>query len=335
MASIYDVAKSAGTSIATVSRVLNGNDRVKDSTRRAVLKAMEELDYHPNTLAQSLVRKETRTVALVVPDISNPFFPEVARGVEDMANRAGYNVILCNSDDNMRKELQYCRVMRTRRVDGIIFAMVSSEASPVRSLLGAGMPVVVVDRDAGDLSVDAVVTDNGQGGKLATQHLVGLGHVRIACISGPLSAGPALARLNGFRQVLEPRGLFKSEYVVEGDFRFSGGYEGMKRLLELPQPPTAVFACNDLMALGAMLYLDEAGLQVPRDVAVVGYDDIQVSSLTRPRLTTVAQPKYEMGWMAMEVLLKRISRTEEAPQRVTLQPQLVIRESTVVVERRK
>ncbi|HHW15160.1 MAG TPA: LacI family transcriptional regulator [Firmicutes bacterium] len=335
MASIYDVAKAAGTSIATVSRVLNGNTRVRDFTRQQVLKAVAELDYHPNTLAQSLVRKTTRTVALVVPDISNPFFPEVARGVEDMANQAGYNVILCNSDDSTQKEIEYCRVMRTRRVDGLIFALVASETSPVKTLLKAGVPVVLIDRDAGGLTVDAVVTDNLKGGMTAAHHLVGLGHTRIGCITGPLSAEPAASRLNGFRQVLEPQGLFRSEYVVEGDFRQSGGYLGMKRLLELPEPPTAVFACNDMMALGAMAALDEAGRRVPQDVALVGYDDILVASLTRPQLTTVAQPKYEMGWMAMEVLLKRIAQTPDAPQRVVLQPRLVVRGSTVIAERRQ
>lgn len=336
MASIYDVAKAAGTSIATVSRVLNGSNRVKDSTRRAVLRAVSDLDYHPNTLAQSLVRKETHTVALVVPDISNPFFPEMARGVEDMANQSGYNVILCNSDDNMQKEIEYCRVMRTRRVDGIIFGMVASETSPVKSLQKAGVPTVLVDRDPGNLSVDAVVTDNLQGGRVAAQHLAGLGHTRIACITGPLSVGSASARLLGFREALEPRGLFRSEYVVEGDFRRSGGHQGMKRLMELPEPPTAVFAGNDMMAIGAMMLLDELGLRVPQDVALVGYDDIMVAALTRPKLTTIAQPKYEMGWMAMDVLLKRISsKIQEPPQRVVLQPRLVVRESTVIAERRQ
>lgn len=328
MATIYDVSKAAGVSIATVSRVYNGSRRVDEKTRRLVVAAAEALDYHPNALARSLVHKSTETVALVVPDISNPFFPEVARGVEDAANGSGYNVILCNSDNRPEKEVAYCSVMRKRRVDGIIFIMTGEETSHIAALNRAGVPVVLVDREPGDLPIDMVVTDNLEGGRAAAQHLLDLGHERLGTITGPLKTRTAADRLLGFQQVLEAAGRFRLEYVTEGGgYDMPSGYLGMNRLLALPEPPTAVFAGNDLMAIGALRALEEAGMTAPRDVSVVGYDDIALASITSPRLTTVAQPKYEMGYTAMEVLMRRLTESGSDPQRVVLRPQLVIRGS--------
>ncbi len=303
-------------------------------TKERVLAAARELDYHINVNARSLTSGKTYTLALVLPDVTNPFFPAVARGVEDYASENGYCVILCNTDGNSRKESDYIAMLRSRKVDGVIFAISAPSKSRINTLLDDGIAVVLVDRDLGD-TYDIVKTDNVSGAILATNHLIGLGHSRIAFITGPMKLATSQERLRGYSDALLRHDIpFDEDLVMEGDFRMESGYEATKRLLKKFKNVgetgfTAIFAANDLMALGAILALEERGLNVPRDVAVMGYDDINIASVVRPRLSTIAQPKYEMGWIAAETIIKRMSEPNKPRIEEILKPMLVVRDSTV------
>lgn len=334
ISTIYEVARLAGVSVATASRALNNTGYVSKEARTRVLEAARQLNYHINVNARSLTSGKTYTIALVLPDVTNPFFPAVARGVEDAASRKGYSVILCNTDGSARKEADYLNMLRSRRVDGIIFTTSELSGARISSIIGTSTAVVLVDRDLGE-PYDIVKTDNVKGGFLATNHLISLGHTRIAVISGPLSLTTGLERVQGYKNALAQAGIpFDESLVVEGDFRQQGGRAAMERLIEEcgGKPSTkfsAVFACNDLMAVGALTALEDHGIAVPSEVAVVGYDDIAFASVTRPRLSTVAQPKYEMGVLAAEMLLRRMANPALPRQQEVLQPMLVIRDSTL------
>jgi len=327
------VAEKAGVSVATVSRALNGSGYVSKEARERVLAAARALDYHMNVNARSLTSGKTYTIALVLPDVTNPFFPAVARGVEDYASDNGYCVMLCNTDGNSRKESDYLAMLRSRKVDGVIFAVSVPSKSRINTLLDDGIAVVLVDRDLGD-SYDIVKTDNIGGAMLATNHLIGLGHTRIAFISGPAQLATSQERFSGYRDALMSKGIpFDERLVIEGDFRMESGHEAMCQLMNGfdcrdRNGFTAVFAANDLMAVGAVTALEESGLRVPTDVAVMGYDDINIASVMRPRLSTIAQPKYEMGWIAAETIIKRMSEPKGSRMEEILQPMLVVRDST-------
>lgn len=329
MATIKDVAERAGVSTATVSHVINKTRYVSEELQARVRQAMEELGYQPNAIARSLRRKETHTVGLIIPDNSNPFFAEVARGIEDFGFRNGYSVILCNSDGDLKKELAYISVLTSKRVDGIVFIAATAEAEHIRPFLGE-IPLVIVDRKMPALEADSVLVDNFGGGYAATKHLIDLGHRDIGCITGPPDLAPSADRVAGYKQALKDHGIpLRNELIVEGDFRYQSGNEGMYRLLNLETPPTAVFACNDVMAIGAMKAVQDQGLVVPEDVAIVGFDDITLASFTNPTLTSVKQPKYEMGKIALELLFERMGSSDPWRKReIILDTTLMIREST-------
>lgn len=330
MATMKDVAQRAGVSVATVSHVINNTRFVSDPLRQRVERAMEELDYQPDAVARSLRRRETHTIGLIVPDNSNPFFAEVARGIEDRGFELGYSVILCNSDSKVQKELEYLNVLTSKRVDGIVFIAATARSQHVESLVNSGIPVVIVDRKMPSVRADAVLVDNFHGGYEATRHLLDLGHRRIGCIAGPSDLTPSADRVAGYRMALEEFGVDPDDdLVVRGDYYASSGERAVWRFLELDRPPTAIFACNDLMAIAAMKTLVDNGLRVPQDVAVVGFDDIALASYVNPPLTTVAQPKYEMGTITVDVLLQRVKgEGPEERQEILLECQLVVREST-------
>lgn len=329
MATIKDVAERAEVSTATVSHVINQTRFVSPELEARVREAIESLDYQPNAVARSLRGKRTRTLGMIIPDSSNPFFAEVARGIEDLCFDLGYNVILCNSDGDPSKEEAYISLLTEKRVDGIAFVAAGGTIDHISQLLDRKIPVVVVDREIKGLKADCVLTDNLDGGYQATAHLLALGHRRIGCILGPSDLTPSADRVTGYRQAMAETGLEPpDEWLRRGDFRCQSGYDAMRGFLALPEQPTAVFACNDLMAIGALCAIREAGLRVPDDVALVGFDDIALASFTTPRLTTIAQPKQEMGRLAAELLVDRIQNKERPPERRLLSTRLVIREST-------
>jgi len=325
---IRDVARRAGVSVATVSRVVNRSPhRVSPSTERRVRRAVRTLGYHANIIAQGLKKRSSRTVALIVPDISNPFFPAIARGIEDAARPRGYAVFLCNTYEDLTRENAYLALLRDRWVDGVIFATVGSNTRHLRALRRARLPVVLVARDVEGLSIDTVRVDNYRGEYEATVHLLRLGHRRIAHIAGPPALHVAAERRRGYVEALRAAGLAGEAQIVEGDFTADGGRRAMLAVLRSQPPITAVAAANDLMAIGALEALRHAGRRVPEDVAVVGFDDITFASLVSPALTTVAQPKYRMGQMAMERLLQLLDGGDARSRQTVLVPELVIRES--------
>jgi LacI family transcriptional regulator len=331
MPTIQEVAEKAGVSSTTVSHVLNNTRHVSPEARARVEAAMDELGYHPNALARSLRRGQTHTLGLILPDSANPFFAEIGRAVEDAAFDLGYSVILCNTEGDLDKEQLYMDVLSKKQVDGIIFVAAGDRTDSLRGLLRRKMPVVVVDRDLTGVEVDAVLGDNQQGGYLATQHLIGLGHRRIACISGPSNVTPSAERVIGYRNAILGAGLMVDEdLIVRGDFHAESGHSAAHRLLDRSSAPTALFVCNDMMAMGALRAAAEIGQRVPDTLAVVGFDDIDLASYTSPRLTTVAQPKVEMGRRAVQLLIERLADKALAPRKEILLPQLIVRDSSLI-----
>lgn len=327
-----DVAERAGVSITTVSHVVNETRPVSDELRQRVLAAMDELGYQPNRLARSLRCGETHTIGIVVPDSANPFFAEVARGIEDTSFEHRYSLILCNSDGDLEKELFYTNVLTEKQVDGILFVAAGVSTEHIRALQERGMPVVVVDREIPSVSVDEVLTDNARGGWLAARHLLELGHHRFGCITGPSNLTPSAERVTGCRQALGEAGIpVEERLIVKGDFQYESGYQAARQLLAMDDPPTAIFACNDLMAVGAISAAVELGRKVPDDLSVVGFDDVRLASFTNPPLTTVVQPKYEMGVIAATMLLERMRNCDMPPRRRMFDTTLVIRQSTAPV----
>ncbi|NPV80580.1 MAG: LacI family DNA-binding transcriptional regulator [Firmicutes bacterium] len=310
---IKDVAKLAGVSLSTASYVLNNKGAVSEKTRDKVLLAARKLNYKPNAIARSLVTGSSKTIGLLIPDISDPYFTEIVKGVEECANSNGYSVILCNTDRKLEKENQYFNILKEKRADGII--LTGGAMNNDRHLLRLeddNIAVVVIGRHS--LPFRAVVVDNVMAAREVTEYLLGKGHRRIGFISGSLLSTTSQDRLEGYKQALAFHGVpYDESLVSEADFKVQGGMEAARRFFELPMErrPTAVFAGNDQMAIGVMGAAREYGLRVPEDIAVVGFDDIPLASLVTPSLTTVRLPMYEMGYKAMELLLESIAGDKE------------------------
>jgi LacI family transcriptional regulator len=324
---IRDVAKKAGVSSQTVSRVLNQRPDVAAQTREKVLQAIADLNYRPSGIARSLRLKSTGTIGLIVPDSSNPFFAELGRAIEKTAFENGCSVILCNSDGDLERESFYIEALVSKQVDGLIIVG-ANRASRKNPILDGSLPVVVVDRDLNGERFDTVLADNLEGGKKGASYLITLGHERIAFIAGPSGLPTSAARLRGYRRALEEHGIaFQKELVVSGDFRYQGSYRAMEKLLKLTPPPTAVFAANDMMAVGAIACIRDHHLRVPEDISVIGFDDIPLASFLNPKLTTIAQPRGEMGRMAVTMLMERLQDRNLPARRYVLPVTLVERES--------
>ena len=329
MATIKDVARQAGVSVSTVSHVLNKTRFVSEEGRERVEQAIRALGYVPSAVARSLKSNTTRTLGMLIPNCSNPYFAEIVRSVEDHCFGAGYNLILCNTDDEPNRQSVYLQVMAERRVDGLIIVSTSSDGSLSDQLRGLSLPVVLVDREMPELRCDLVETAHLQGGRLATEHLLGLGHREIACIGGPPGLLPSEQRIEGWRQALAEAGRAPAEHRLwHGGFTSQGGYEAMRRLLQGSPEVSAVFVCNDLMGIGALRAAHEARLPVPQALSLVGFDDIELVRFTSPPLTSVAQPKKRIGTLAVDLLLERIDGRRSEVRQVLLQPELCLRQST-------
>ncbi len=330
MATITDVARVAGVSITTVSHVINGTRFVRDELKDRVLNAMRELNYRPNTLARGLRKGQTKTIGLIVPDNSNLFFAEIARFIEDVGYNNGYSVILCNSDNNLEKQRTYIEALVAKHVDGIVFISAGDSGEDLKVLIDAGIPIVVADREVSQTLADVVLVDNEHGGYIATKYLIDLGHQHIACIEGPSDLTPSAQRVLGYRRALSEIGLpIEADYSVSGDFRIPSGEAAMAKLLALPRPPSAVFVCNDMMAIGAIRAARDRGLSIPEAISIVGFDDIPLAPATFPALTTVAQPKMEIARVATELLIQRMQDQTPNVERqcIVLEPELVLRDS--------
>jgi LacI family transcriptional regulator len=326
---IKDVAREAGVSVGTASQALRESPAVRDATRRRVQVVAKRLRYQPSALARGLVTRRTHTVGLLISDIANPFFIRAVRAIEDVAQENGYNVILCNTDEDAAKEAQYLRVLMEKRVDGIILATTAGSRQMVRDVRWRRIPLVLFDRELPGVATDLVKVDGVTGGRLATEHLLRLGHRRIAIIHGPVVRSTGAERLQGYLEALRAAGVRPDPALIqEGNFKQDSGRTGAQRLLALSPPPTALFCTNNLMTVGALQTLGEQGVRIPADLSLIGYDDMEWWTLTHPPLTTVGQPVYELGREAMRLLLAQI----EAPgrrraQRVVLKPELLARAS--------
>lgn len=327
---IKDVAKLANVSTTTVSHVVNNTRYVDPDTKARVHAALDALEYQPNILAISLRSGITKMLGLIVPDASNLFFAEIARKIEDIGFQHGYSVLLCNSDNDAIKQTSYVRVLIERRVDGVIIISSGDKPDALKRLVENHIPVVVADRDVSLQMADVVLVDNEVGGYEATEHLISLGHRRIACISGPNDLAPSRHRVDGYLRCLREYGIPADPELLEtGDFGFQSGKGAMARLLGQKQRPSAIFATNDMMAIGAIAAANEAGVAIPQELSLVGFDDIGLASVSTPTLTTIAQPIDQLAEQATECLFKRLKKEGKAEnERFVLRTKLVVRAST-------
>lgn len=327
---IYDVAREAGVSMATVSRVVNGNPNVKPMTRKKVLGAIERLGYRPNAVARGLASKKTTTVGVIIPDISSLFFSELARGIEDIATMYKYNIILCNSDQRLEKELQLINTLLEKQVDGLLFMGAEIKEDHLQALTSTQVPTVLAATRDADNKLPSVTIDHYQAAYDATEALIQRGHKRIGMITGPMSDPlGGLMRFEGYKQALKDAGISLDEALVAGgNLFYESGLAHTKEFLQLKEPPTAIFAANDEMAIGAIHAVQDSGLHVPNDVEVIGHDNIRLTEMVRPRLTSVVQPMYDIGAVAMRLLTKYMNNEHVEEHVVLLPHRIEYREST-------
>lgn len=329
MPTIQDVARQAGVAPITASRVINNSGYTSQSVRERVLQAVANLGYVPNTLARSLRSRKTDTLALVMSDITNPFFTTIARGVEDTASDAGYTVIFCNTDESEAEEQKYLNVLMQKRVDGILLVPAGSGDRSIKSAREQNIPVVVIDRRVSGCDVDVVRCDSEIGARNLTQLLISLGHHCIALLTGSAGVSTAEDRAIGFRKAMEDAGLSSENLVFHGNFTQASGAEMLRQALVLKPRPTALFAANNFIAIGVLNALREMGLRVPHDMALVSFDDLPAALVTFPFLTVASQPAYEMGCRATSRLIERMeSLAEDECREIILPTEIILRASS-------
>jgi LacI family transcriptional regulator len=322
---IAEVARTAGVSKTTVSHVLSGRRPVAPKTRARVQTAVEQLGYRPDSVARSLRLRRSHTVALIIPDITNPFFPVLARGFEDELNASGYRTFICNTDAKREQELAFAWEAFNRRVDGIAIVALAIQTDDVIDLLGKGIPLISIGGHLDHPEVDVVVSDDEAGAYEATVHLLERGCERVGMIRG--TEGSGTERVEGYLRALREAGVrHDPELLVKGDWTGLGGAGALMRLLSLPAPPDGVFCANDIMAIGALSAARDAGLRVPDEVAIVGFDDIDAAALVHPPLSTVLNPAYETGAVAARLLQERMTDGAEPVRRRSVLPcKLIVR----------
>jgi DNA-binding LacI/PurR family transcriptional regulator len=329
MASMNEVAQRAGVSIATVSRVLNNSSSVNESTRLKILKAIKDLKYQPSRVAKRLRSKSVSSnlLGVLIPDIQNPFYVDVLRGIEDIAYKNNYAIIMCNYGQDEKKEIMYLDILQSEAIDGLIAAPVSENDQRLKSIIKDGLPVVCVDRGLSEINVDIVCVNNEEGAFVAVNHLVKSGYKRIAYISGLSSIPSSRMREKGYRRALEDNHLFIPELIKYGDSSYNCGVTLCAELLDMPNPPDALFTGNNLITLGALETIHKRKKQIPKEIAILGFDDMFWSSSLNPPLTAVRQPAYEIGKRAGELLIQRITDPQRPCIQMTLNAELMIRSS--------
>jgi LacI family transcriptional regulator len=330
MSTIRDVARIAGVSTATVSRAINAPETVSPKTRDRVAQAMKACRYQYNALARGFVTRQSSTLGLIVPSITNPIFAESIRGVQDFAHGQGYQVLLGNSDYEYAKEARLCEVLRERQVEGLLITTTRLKGRVLRELLNDGFPFVLLYSTVRSGPMSSVGVDNFQGGYTAAQHLIDQGHRRIAMLAGGFSfSDKSLHRWHGYQKCLRDHGIpYDPALVVQTRYTLESGREGIKALLARDDPPSAVFCSNDFMAIGAMQGAREAGVTLPGGLSIVGFDDMAIASYISPSLTTIRQPAQEMGRLGTEILFDLIRNRDSAAVHKILETGIVIREST-------
>lgn len=331
---IKDIANELGVSITTVSLIINNRPcRISDETRQNVLDLVEKYNYTPNSNARALVTKKSQTIGLIVPDISNNFFSELAKGVEKAAQKLDYSVLFCNSDNSGKKDLKNTNMLISKQIDGLIIAP-SLGTTDVKDIAefndivkASGLQVVLADRTIPFCSFNCVQSNNRQGGYIATNHLLELGHKKIGCITGPMEVDSARERLQGFTDALSMAGLeVDDNLIASGDYQIESGAAGTRELLK--QGVTAIFACNDMMALGAMRECREQKIKIPDEISLMGFDGINVCELLDPPLTTINQPLYEVGKNAFKLISELIEKPTSKIENIMLTPNLIKRSTT-------
>lgn len=331
MSTIVEVAKRAGVSVGTVSNVIRGNPRVGSEFRERVEAAIRDLDYHPNEIARSLKVNQTYMLGMVLPDITNPFFPEIIRGAEDEALKRKYLLVTANTDEHIEREQNIVSALRSRRVDGLLLASApGKDSSHIQKVIAAGIPVVCLDRAPVGVKVDTVMLDNVRGAEDCVRHLLRVGYRDIAIITGPLKLQSAQERLRGYENALrEARAKISKELIVEGDFREESGHRLGKELLLRRARPSAILVCNGVMTLGVLQAFEELGVRYPEDVALATFDDLAGDRSFYPRLTVVAQPGYDMGARGASLLMDRIEGSFSGKSiTIRMPPTLIVRDST-------
>jgi len=328
-----DLARQLNVSTATVSRALSRPEKVAPETRKRVLEFVRRSGYHMNGIARSLRTQSTQTIGVIVSDIRNPFSSAIVKSVEDVARTNGYTVLICNADEDGRNEEMALQLFIERQVSGVIHCSAGANLDLLRVFLEKSIPLVDLDRQSGLENVDTVILDNQLGASLATNHLLDLGHRRVAMISGPKHLSNARKRLDAFRKTLRSAHLIiPNEYIEFGDFREESGCLSAKRLISLPTPPSAILVANNEMMAGALLAIRQRRIKVPRDLSLVGFDDARWAQYCDPPLTVVSQPTEAMGEKAAELLLGRL-RGEKQANTVVFKPELIIRRSTAAPKR--
>ena len=327
---VEDVAREANVSVATVSRVFNGTAKVREATERKVKEAARRLDYQPSRVARRLRVKSTDSliIGLIVTDLANPFFSEIERGVEDIAYKNNNAVMVCNSDEDEEKERFYIETLLSERVSGLIVAPTPGNEAYIQELQDNGYPVVFVDRKPSYGNVDTVLIDNVSGAYSAIKRLLELGHRRIGIINGIPGITTTEERFAGYKKALQEYQIAPDpELVTYGNSRQSGGMDNARKLLELDNPPTAIFSTNNLMTLGVLEEMYNRGITIPDEIALIGFDDMPWAVALNPPLTAVKQPSYDLGTMATDLLLKRLEDPARSTSSIVLSPRLVIRKS--------
>ena len=328
---IVDVAKKAGVSFATVSRVINKSGYVSKEKADLINRTIAELNYHQNKLARSLNTKRTNLVALLIGDITNPYYPQLTLGVEETANKFDYRVILCNTNGDPVKEKRYINDLVGMQIDGLIFAQSRVEKEYYSKLVKLNIPIVILDEQIPIPNCDRILFNHRKGALDITEYLIKSGYKRIAHITGPINLLTAQERINGYLDALKSHSIKPIHQLIKNsEYTIESGKQAMEMILTLKDPPDAVFAANDLIAIGAMEAIKSKGLKIPTDIAVAGFDDITFARITEPKLTTVCQPINQMGGLAMRVLIDRLNNSYDSvePRTITLQPSIAIREST-------
>jgi LacI family transcriptional regulator len=327
---MLDIAKKAGVSKATVSMVLNKRDEnISSDTRDKILQITNDMNYIPNSLARSLSTKKTETIGIILPDITNPFFSEIARAIEDVANNLGYNVIFCDSDNEINKENKYVKLLVSKLVDGVIFIAGGESVHNLEILINNNVPFVLVDRYVeGFENFYGVYCLNKLGITEAVDYLVNKGKKTIAFVRGPHSVGISKQRLEGYIEAMKKYGLFNEKLIFENEFTIDGGIETTKKILNLKEKVDSIIYSNDIMAFGGIKVLLKKGYNIPKDISIIGYDNIEISQFTEPELTTVSQPIYEMGKRSCELLINIVNGIPVDEKQIYFKPNLVIRGTT-------
>jgi DNA-binding LacI/PurR family transcriptional regulator len=335
-ATIYDVAREAGVSIAAVSQVINGKGKISEERRNQIMLVMERLHYQPSYIAAALTGKKTYTLGLLVPDISNPFFAEIARSVENQGDSRGYSLVICSTDNKDERLERYLSLLQQKSVDGMIIGTGIKKKEMLDRMLERSVPIVMIARELPEIDVQTVVVDDFAGGVLAAKHLLGLGHSRMSVLAEAPQVSSSRERIRGFRQALAEAGLeLPEERVRESseDLVKDGKCRAME-LLSHKERPTAIFCCNDLLAVGALQAAKQLQIGVPSELSIVGFDNTILASVTDPPLTTVAQPMELMGTIAVDLVIGQLNKEPAVQQRKVLSPELIIRQSTAALKLR-